>query len=71
MNIAAPNTQPPLQHQDTKTQEDLQHDSEEEIEAIIKDELVRLRQENGCLPLMHEQLARRKDMSKRSQIMHW
>jgi hypothetical protein len=60
-----PSTQPPLQHQETKTQEDQQQDSEE-IKAIIEDELARLRQENECLRLMQEQLARRKAMAKRS-----
>jgi hypothetical protein len=60
MNISVPSTQPPLQHQETETQEDQQKDSEEEIEAIIEDELARLRRENECLRLMQEQLARRK-----------
>jgi hypothetical protein len=49
MNTLVPNTQPKHQHQETKTQEDLQQDSEEEIEAIIEDELVRLHQENERL----------------------
>jgi hypothetical protein len=44
MNTSAQNTMPPppQQHQTIKAQEDLQQDSEEEIEAVIKDELVRL-----------------------------
>jgi hypothetical protein len=43
-NTATPNTmpQPPHQNQAIETQEDLQKDSEEEIEAIIEDELARL-----------------------------
>jgi hypothetical protein len=69
MNTSAPSTQPPLQHQETKTQEGQQQDSEEEIEAIIKDELARLRQENERLRLMREQLARGKAMAKRAQTM--
>jgi hypothetical protein len=65
ISTSAPSTQPPLQHQETKTQEDQQQDSEE-IKAIIEDELARLRQENERLRLMQEQLARRKAMAKRS-----
>jgi hypothetical protein len=44
MNTSAQNTMPPppQQHQTIKAQEDLQQDSKEEIEAVIKDELVRL-----------------------------
>jgi hypothetical protein len=49
MNTFAPSTQQPLQHQETKTQEDQQQDSEEEIKAIIEDGLARLRQENERL----------------------
>jgi hypothetical protein len=49
MNTWAPSTQPPLQHQETKTQEDQQQHSLEEIKAIIEDELARLRQENEHL----------------------
>jgi hypothetical protein len=43
-NTATPNTmpQPPHQNQAIETQEDLQKDSEEEIEAIIDDELAHL-----------------------------
>jgi hypothetical protein len=69
VNTSTPNTQPPLQHQETKTQEDQQQDSEDEIEAIIEDELVCLRQENERLRLMKEQLARRKAMVKRTETM--
>jgi hypothetical protein len=60
MNTSAPNTVPPPlhQHQTIKTQEDLQQDSEEEIEVVIKDELVHLRQENERLCLMQEHLSR-------------
>jgi hypothetical protein len=50
---------PPQQHQTIETQEDMQQDSEEEIEAVIKDELARLRQENERLCLMQEHMARR------------
>jgi hypothetical protein len=39
---------------------------EEEIEAVIEDELARLRQENERLRVMQEQLARRKAMVKRA-----
>jgi hypothetical protein len=67
MNTSAPITQPPLQHKETETQEDQQQDSEEEIKAIIEDELACLYQENEHLQLMQEQLARRKVMVKRVQ----
>jgi hypothetical protein len=60
---------PPHQHQTIKIQEDLQQDSEEEINAIIEDELARLYQENERLRLMQGHLARRKAMAKRSQVM--
>jgi hypothetical protein len=71
MNTSAPTTIPPPshQHQTIETQEDLQQDFEEETEAIIKDELVGLRQDNERLHLMQENLARRKAMAKRSQVM--
>jgi hypothetical protein len=71
MNTSAPNTVPPPlhQHQTIEALEDLQQDSEEEIKAVIEDELVHLCQENECLRLMQEHLARRKAMAKRSQIM--
>jgi hypothetical protein len=60
MNTSAPNIvpPPPHQHQTIKTQEDLQQDSEEEIKAVIEDELVHLRQENERLRLMQEHLTR-------------
>jgi hypothetical protein len=45
-------------HQQIKTLEHVQQNSEEEIEAIMEDELVRLRQENECLRLVHEQMTR-------------
>jgi hypothetical protein len=66
INTSRPSTQPPLHHQETETQEDQQQDSEEEIKAIIEDELARLHQENEHLRLMQEQLARRKAMTKRA-----
>jgi hypothetical protein len=71
LNSSTPNTihLPPHQHQTIKIQEDLQQDSEEEINAIIEDELARLCQENERLRLMQEHLARRKAMAKRSQVM--
>jgi hypothetical protein len=45
MNTSSLNTVPPPshQHQTTETQEDLQQDSKEEIEAVIENELARLR----------------------------
>jgi hypothetical protein len=43
MNTFAPNTEQPTQHQEIEAQEDQQQDLEEEIEAVIKDELARLR----------------------------
>jgi hypothetical protein len=71
LNTSAPNTIPllPHQHQIIETQEDLEQDSEKEIETIIEDELTRLCQENERLRLMQEHLARRKAMAKRSQVM--
>jgi hypothetical protein len=55
MNTSAPNTVPPPlhQHQTIEALEDLQQDSEEEIKAVIEDELVHLCQENECLRLCH------------------
>jgi hypothetical protein len=55
--------------QNTKSKEDLEHDSKEEIKAIIEDELARLHQENEHLRLRQEQMVRRKEMSKRAQAM--
>jgi hypothetical protein len=49
MNTSMSNIQPPFWHQETEAQEDPQYDLEEEIEAIIDDELVCLRQENEHL----------------------
>jgi hypothetical protein len=71
MNTLALNTQPPSphQHQTTETQEDLQQDSEEEIEAVIEDELECLHQENERLRPVQEHMARQKAMAKRSQII--
>jgi hypothetical protein len=71
MNTSALNTQPPSphQHQTTETQEDLQQDSEEEIEAVIEDELECLHQENERLRLVQEDMARKNAMAKRSQII--
>jgi hypothetical protein len=45
MNTLAPNTVPPPlhQHQTIKAQDDLQQDSEEEIDAVIEVELAHLR----------------------------
>jgi hypothetical protein len=56
----SPNTAPPPshQHQTIETQEDLHQDSEEEIEAVIEDELAHLYQENERLCHMQEHLAR-------------
>jgi hypothetical protein len=64
MNTSTLNIQPPFQHQDIETQ-----DPEEEIEAIIDDELAYLDQENERLCLMEEHLARRKAMAKRSLVV--
>jgi murein L,D-transpeptidase YcbB/YkuD len=57
MNTSAPNP-PSHQHQTREIQEDLQQDSEEEIKAIIEDELTRFCQKNERLHLMQEHLAR-------------
>jgi hypothetical protein len=60
LNASALNTLPlpSQQHQAIKIQEDRQQDGEEEIKAIIEDELVCLRQENERLQLMQEHMAR-------------
>jgi hypothetical protein len=63
------NTSMPTQQQDIKAQEDPQQNSKEEIEVAIEDELPRHRQENECLRLMQEQMAKRKAMTNRAQIM--
>jgi hypothetical protein len=54
MNTSTPNTKRSTQRQGTEVQEDQQQDSEEEIEAIIEDELARLHQENESMRLVHE-----------------
>jgi hypothetical protein len=71
MNTSAPNTvsSPSHQHQTIKTQEYLQQDFEEEIEAVIEDKLALLHKDNEHLRLMQEHLARWKAMEKRSQVM--
>jgi hypothetical protein len=71
MNTSTPNIVPPPSHQyqTIEIQEVLQQDSEEEIEEVIEDELVCLCQENERMRLMQEHLARRKAMTKRSQVM--
>jgi hypothetical protein len=71
MNTSTLNTQlqPTHHHQTTETQDDLQQDFEEEIKAIIEDELVCFRQENERLRFVQEHMARQKAMVKRSQIM--
>jgi hypothetical protein len=60
LNASALNTLPPpsQQHQAIKIQEDRQQDGEEEIKAIIEDELACLHQENERLWLMQEHMAR-------------
>jgi hypothetical protein len=60
MNTSVLDTAPPTSHQyqTIEIQEDLQQDSEEEIEAVIKDELACLHQENERMCLMQEHLAR-------------
>jgi hypothetical protein len=54
INTSIPNTQQPTQHKDTEVQEDQQQDSEEEIDAVIEDELAYLHQEKEHLRLMQE-----------------
>jgi hypothetical protein len=60
MNTPAPNIAPPPSHQyqTIETQKDLQQDFEEEIKAVIEDEMACLRQENEHLRIMQEHLAR-------------
>jgi hypothetical protein len=60
LNASALNTLPPpsQQHQAIKIQEDRQQDGEEEIKAIIEDELACLHQENERLRLMQEHMAK-------------
>jgi hypothetical protein len=52
LNTSASNTQQPAQHKETEAQEDQQQDSDEEMEAIIKDELACLCKENERLWFM-------------------
>jgi hypothetical protein len=59
-------SQQPIQFQEAEVQQDQRQDSEEEIKAIIKDELACLRQENEHLRLIQEHMARRKAMAKRA-----
>jgi predicted DNA-binding ArsR family transcriptional regulator len=66
LNILPP---PSQQYRSIESQEDQQQDSEEEIKAIIEDELACLRQENECLRLMQEHMARWRAIARRSQIM--
>jgi hypothetical protein len=56
-------------HQQTETLEDALQDSEEEIEAVIEDELVHLHQENEHLLLVQQQMIRWRVVLKRAQIM--
>jgi hypothetical protein len=56
-------------HQLGEAMEDTQHDSKEEIEAFVEDELVHLRQENELLQLEQEQMIRQRIVMKRAQIM--
>jgi hypothetical protein len=69
MNTSTLSIQQQPQHQETEAQEHQQQDSDKEIEAIIEDELMCLRQDNERLRLMQEHLARRKAMVKRTQVM--
>jgi hypothetical protein len=46
------------QHREAEAQDDQHQDSEEEIEVVIKDELACLHQENECIRLMQEHMAR-------------
>jgi hypothetical protein len=52
-----------------QSQEDVQQDSEEEIEGVIEDELVCLHRENKRLRLVQEHMARRRVVMKRAQVM--
>jgi hypothetical protein len=49
-------------HQQIKTLEDVQQDSEEEIESVIEDELAHLR-------LVYEKMTKQRAVMKRAQIM--
>jgi hypothetical protein len=69
MNTSVLSIQQQPQRQEIEAQEDQQQDFDEEIKAIIEDDLMHLRQENEHLCLMQEHLARRKVMAKRTQVM--
>jgi hypothetical protein len=56
-------------HQEAEAQEDQHQDSEDEIEAVIEDELVHLRQENKRFRPVQEHMARQRAVMKRAQIM--
>jgi hypothetical protein len=56
-------------HRETEAQEDQHQDFEDEIEAVIKDELTHLCQENKCLWLVQEHMDKRRVVIKRPQIM--
>jgi hypothetical protein len=70
MDTSPQTTQHPNQQQNSKSQGEPKQDSEEDIEAVIEDELARLRQENEHLQLIQEQMARRKALVKRAHVMH-
>jgi predicted RNase H-like HicB family nuclease len=65
-DAAVPSQDP---HQQIEDLEDAMQDSEEEIEAVVEDELACLRQENERLRLVQEQMIRRREVMKRAQIM--
>jgi hypothetical protein len=69
MHTSAPTTQHPNQQQNSKAQGELEQDLEEEIKEVIEDGLVCLHQKNDHLRLMQEQMARRKAMAKKAQVM--
>jgi hypothetical protein len=54
IHTSTPTIQHPSQQQNSEAQSEPEQDSEEEIEAVIEDELVRLHQENERLRLMQE-----------------
>jgi hypothetical protein len=77
-NTATPNLQPSSsqeqqhhnqdQHREAKAQEDQHQDSEDEMEAVIEDELARFRQENERLRLVQEHMAKERVVMKTAQI---
>jgi hypothetical protein len=69
MKTSTQSIQQQPQRQVTKAQEDQQQDSDEEIKAIIEDELTCLHQENEHLWILQEHLAKRKVMAKRTKVM--